>query len=245
MQPYDILARYYDGGWFEYSEYIAGLIRELEVARGTPFRRVLDAACGTGLLLRFLAEDDSRETRRRLAGFDRSAAMLARAVERVPEGDLRPGDLRGPFPFHGPFDLITCVYDSLNYILDEQELLGFFRAARGCLARDGMLVVDLNDPSLYCDRHGAMQPRLIDGVAIREVLTWDPGPPPMGITTFTFPDGEEEHRQRAWTSDEVEGFLEETGLLLVDSLDVLEEGTDLPSGKVVYVAAAGNGLPPG
>lgn len=229
--PYTLLADYYDSAWFEYSEYVEQLVTDLEKESRRRFTRICDAACGSGLLLQNLNDGE-----RHLSGYDRSPAMIERARLRLPNADLRHGDLRESPPVTGPFDLVTCVYDSLNYLLEEAELRSFFYAARGITARRGVLVVDLNDATMYHDRDGTVHHRLIGGVGIRERLAYHPGPPPQAITTFEFPDGVEEHHQRPWEAEQVEAIIVETGWQLLDSMDVMDDDTDVPSGKIVYIA---------
>ncbi|HKK49481.1 MAG TPA: class I SAM-dependent methyltransferase, partial [Alkalispirochaeta sp.] len=171
-----------------------------------------------------------------------------RARMRLPEAELAVGDIREAPPLPGPFDLVTCVYDSLNYLLETAELRRFFRLARGMLATDGVLVVDLNDHTMYQDRDGTVHHRLIGGVGIRERLVYSSGPPPRAITTFEFPEGIEEHQQRPWETEEVERILATERWQLLDTMDVMDDDVDQPSGKVVYIAVpaedvAGSGAP--
>ena len=60
-------------------------IRRVGIARG---QRVLDVGCGSGVFLR-LAADRGAE----VWGLDASEALLEVARERVPEADLRVGDM--------------------------------------------------------------------------------------------------------------------------------------------------------
>jgi SAM-dependent methyltransferase len=53
-----------------------------------PAGAALDAACGTGRYSEYLAARSHR-----VVGVDRSAAMLAKAREKLPQGDFREGDL--------------------------------------------------------------------------------------------------------------------------------------------------------
>ncbi|HEX7125346.1 MAG TPA: methyltransferase domain-containing protein [Thermodesulfobacteriota bacterium] len=70
-----------------------------------PGARVLDAACGTGALARWIAE---HEPRARLTMLDAAPGMLARAAA-VP-GRRVQGDL-GALPFaDGAFDIVTCAW---------------------------------------------------------------------------------------------------------------------------------------
>ena len=74
-------------------------IRRLGIGPG---RRVLDAGCGSGVFLRAAAARGAR-----VAGIDASAAMLEHARARVPEADLRLGDLQ-VLPFaDASFDVVT------------------------------------------------------------------------------------------------------------------------------------------
>jgi SAM-dependent methyltransferase len=248
--PYQLLAGIYDGGWSDYSEYIHELILQVEAESRRVFGRVCDAACGTGVLLSLLRDDGAQ---RRLAGYDNSAAMLEIARSRF-GGDVRTGwgdgdargdaggvllsksDLREPIPFPPPFDLITCVYDSLNYLTEADEMRRFFGAAGDAAAEGTLLLCDANARQLYRNRKDERQVRLIDGIPLRQRLTFDPGPPPIARTQFAFDEGTETHVQRAWDPEEIERFLEETGWNLLDTLDVMDADTDEPSGKVVYLA---------
>ncbi len=234
--PYTLLAQVYDGGWGDYSEYIYQLIRQLERESRRTFHRICDVACGTGLLLQKLLND---EVVRELAGFDISPAMLEFAKERLPGVPLRQGDLVDGILFGGPFDLITTVYDSLNYVMEPVGLNSFFRQCRGTVDNGGVLLLDVNTRELYQRRHGESQPRLIDGVPFRQRLQYhpgDPGDPGEAVTVFSFPDGDEIHRQRPWEVEEVEDILSTTGWRVLDTLDVIDEDDQLPSGKVVFLA---------
>lgn len=97
-----------------------------------------DAACGTGRWLH--AMDDGVL---RLAGSDGSRAMLEQARKRLPRRvelahcDLR--DLQGA----GQWDAVSCLYDSLNYLLRPQDLLKGLGALRSLARPGGILVFDV------------------------------------------------------------------------------------------------------
>jgi SAM-dependent methyltransferase len=82
---------------------------ELEVTSGT---RLLDAGCGAGLALVLAANRGGT-----VAGFDASEGLLRVARGRLPEADLRQGDLEElPWP-DGSFDAITA-FNSVQYAAD-------------------------------------------------------------------------------------------------------------------------------
>ncbi|MFW5801830.1 MAG: class I SAM-dependent DNA methyltransferase [Spirochaeta sp.] len=252
--PYTYFAEFYDIGWSAYAEYCRDVVLAAEESAARPFRRVCDAACGTGVLLELLRESWSdpdaagKSSERTLLGFDISAEMLQRARERLlPEDSrmarvqLKMGDLRGSFPFHGPIDLVTCMHDSLNYLQDSDDLLQFFTRVRWVLAPDGVCICDINTPKLYRMAAGKAQDYLLNGKQIHETLEYREQEN-LGITRITFPPGTEVHVQRAYTTEEVEELLFRAGLFLSDEIEVEDEsaraasGSSAGSGKVVYVA---------
>jgi SAM-dependent methyltransferase len=74
-------------------------IRRAGVSAG---QRVLDVGCGSGVFLR-LAADQGAE----VFGIDASGELLAIAGERVPEADLRTGEMEALPYDDGSFDLVT------------------------------------------------------------------------------------------------------------------------------------------
>ena len=93
-------------------------------------RRVLDLGCGAGVFLRMAADRGAP-----VAGLDASEGLLAEAARRVPEADLRLGEL-DRLPFEGDaFDVVTA-FSSIFFALDPIAAL---REA-GRVARPGGLV---------------------------------------------------------------------------------------------------------
>ena len=67
-----------------------------------PGQRVLDIGCGTGVFLRLVADRGAKPF-----GLDASEALLAIARERLPEADLRVGEMERLCYADGSFDLVT------------------------------------------------------------------------------------------------------------------------------------------
>ena len=73
---------------------------------------LLDAGCGAGLALRLAAEQGAR-----VSGLDASAALLDVARGRLPDADLRVGDIE-ELPYDdATFDVVTA-YNSIQYAFD-------------------------------------------------------------------------------------------------------------------------------
>ncbi len=105
---------------------------------GLGVHSVLDLACGTGNLTRQLVNQNLE-----LTGLDASAEMLQVAAERLPDVEWVQGDLR-TFELGRTFDLITCVFDSLNNLTHDGDLLRALRRTRAHLNPGGLLAFDVN-----------------------------------------------------------------------------------------------------
>jgi len=109
---------------------------------GSGARTLADVACGAGEFAVAMARRGLRVT-----GIDQSPEMLALArasAERSGveiawlEQDMR--ELRLP----EPVDAATCLYDSLNYLVDDGELRRAMQAIAGALRPRGLFLFDMN-----------------------------------------------------------------------------------------------------
>jgi SAM-dependent methyltransferase len=134
---YDELTREHDyEGWTRHLE-------ETALRFGVSGRRLLDAACGTGKsFLPFLARGYE------VTACDISAEMVALASRKAPGVEPFVADVRALGEL-GRFDLITCLDDSVNYLLDGDDLEAAFESFAANLAPDGVLVFDVNTLSTY------------------------------------------------------------------------------------------------
>ncbi|MEV0620529.1 class I SAM-dependent methyltransferase [Nonomuraea sp. NPDC050404] len=117
VDGYRIWSQTYDGpnSAFDFDEPIVA-----EILDGLPPGVALDAGCGTGRVAANLAGRGHR-----VLGVDSSPDMLARARERVPEGDFRLGDLtRLPVP-DDTADLIVCSL-ALTHVPDLDPVIAEF-----------------------------------------------------------------------------------------------------------------------
>lgn len=137
---YDRLARAYGclTAGYDNDGWMAALV-ELARDRGLRGTRALDVACGTGSTSLPLAHHGFEVT-----GVDCSEGMLEIARERLAGiADLIHGDMR-TLPHIGAFDLVTCVGDALNHLLDAASVERALERIACNLAPGGLLVFDLN-----------------------------------------------------------------------------------------------------
>ena len=134
---YDELTRDHDyEAWTGHLEATAGRF-------GLRGMRLLDAACGTGKsFLPFLRRGYA------VTAFDLSAEMVGVARAKAPAADLFVADVTRLGRI-GSFDLITCLDDSVNYLVDAGALDAALASLAANLAPDGLLVFDVNTLSTY------------------------------------------------------------------------------------------------
>ncbi len=99
--------------------------------------RILDVACGTGQHLARLSDFES-------VGVDVDPAMLDIAADRCPGTVLVEGDMRtlDPGGLGAPFDVVTCLFSAIAYMVDLDSLAEAIASMARCLSRDGVLVVE-------------------------------------------------------------------------------------------------------
>ncbi|HEX8172817.1 MAG TPA: class I SAM-dependent methyltransferase [Thermoanaerobaculia bacterium] len=116
----------------------------------TPKRSHLDLACGTGLALQYF-----RKAGWTSVGIDGSVEMLQIARGRASR--LAAADFRA-LPLRATFARVTCLYDSLNHLLDYDDLAATFKAVQGVMAHDSLFLFDMNHPDIYPAVWGMAEP---------------------------------------------------------------------------------------
>lgn len=142
---YDALAPAYDllTGEYGHDRWLDAL-EALALEHGLRGRRLLDVACGTGSsFLPMLARGYS------VTGCDGSPEMVLRAREKAGgRARLFAADMRS-LPVYGSFDLITCLDDALNHLLEPDDVAAALAGMRANLAPDGLLIFDVNTFAAY------------------------------------------------------------------------------------------------
>jgi cyclopropane fatty-acyl-phospholipid synthase-like methyltransferase len=136
METYDVFAPFYDavqGDRAEHAAYVRALIDKHHPGAKT----VLELACGTGSILKRL------ESRYAVTGVDLSEGMLEIAARKVPRATLIQGDMTR-ISLDETFDVVLCVYDSINHLLKFAEWEAVFERAREHLEDGGLFVFDIN-----------------------------------------------------------------------------------------------------
>lgn len=177
----------------------------------------LDVACGTGLAMPFFADRGYVTT-----GVDLSPVMLNVARKRARR--LVAGDTRA-MPFRAPFSRITCLYDSLNHLLDRRELSSAFGEVARVMDGDSLFIFDMNHPDVYPDVWGMKEPFVDEGRDFHlEIATTYRRREQLGralVTGWAMVQGKriairERHTQRSYERDDIIAALAEGGLAPIE-----------------------------
>jgi len=143
MSIYDHYAQVYDdSGQIAFSIKMIPYLDDLLQRHPAPGRSMLDLACGTGTVALSFAQQGWE-----VYGVDASSGMLAQARHKVEQTGhnvtLSQQDMRR-FLLPHPVALVTCLYDSLNYVLTLSELQQVLRRVAAALVPGGLFMGDMN-----------------------------------------------------------------------------------------------------
>lgn len=249
MEAYTGFAAVYDQlmdniPYGEWSEYIIRILRSQGIREGL----VLELGCGTGSMTELLAAAGYD-----MIGVDSSEDMLELAAEKrtVSGQDILYllQDMR-EFELYGTVGAVVSVCDSLNYILEEQELLQVFRLVNNYLDPGGIFLFDLNTRYKYETVLGesTIAENREDCSFIWENY-YDPDTEihEYGLTLFLkeknglYRRYEESHYQRAYSLETIGKLLEQAGMKVLAFYDAFTEEKPCRESERVYVLAREQG----
>lgn len=206
---------------------------------------ILDLACGEGTFAVEMAKLGYKVT-----GIDQSKEMLKfarrKARKEGVEVNFEQGDMR-ELAFEGDFDLVTCWFDSINYLLDLEDVEKTFSRASRALGENGAFIFDMNTiyglevewqkPSCYVQQ---------DSSTIFEVHRARYSPEShVAVLTITgfikesqcWKRMEEEHRERGYPLEKIRECIDNAGLTELACWDNFELMTkpDQKTGRVWFV----------
>lgn len=222
MSRYDALAGSYDAlmadaAYRKRADFLERVFRKSPI----PVRSVLDLACGTGTIACLLAERGYR-----VVAIDGSEEMLTRAAQKAEGLEHPPLFVHQQMPrlrLPEMVDAAVSTLDSLNYLTGERALRDTLGRVYRALRPGGQFVFDVNTPhklrrmdgQIYMDeteesfcvwrtffsQKTQICTYQVDLFQLLPDGTWD--------RTF------EEHRERAWTQEQLRTLLAEAGFAKV------------------------------
>lgn len=148
MEAYSGFAKVYDLfmdniPYEEWTDYVKELLAEEGIKEGI----LLDLGCGTGSVTELLAESGFD-----MIGIDNSEEMLEIAMEKREESGhdilYLLQDMR-EFELYGTVKGVVSICDSMNYILDDEDLLDVFKLVHNYLDNEGIFIFDMNTMYKY------------------------------------------------------------------------------------------------
>ena len=251
MDAYTSFARVYDTfmdnvPYHEWADYLQELLVEYGIEDGL----VLDLGCGTGSMAEELAKRGYD-----MIGVDNAADMLEIAMEKRMESGYDIlyllQDMR-EFELYGTVRGIVSVCDSVNYIIEPDDLLDVFDLVNNYLDPSGIFIFDFNTEYKYREILGEQtiaedreQSSFIwenyydEEEKINEyILT-------LYIQEEDDPDlyrrFQEQHFQRAYTLDEIKRLLRRAGLIFETAYDAYTKDPVTETSERITVIARESG----
>lgn len=249
MEAYTSFASVYDTfmdniPYEEWTAYWVDRLKEYGIEDGL----VLDLGCGTGTVTELLAKSGYD-----MIGIDNAEEMLEIAMEKRAASGLDIlyllQDMR-EFELYGTVRAIVSACDSVNYILEEEELVEVFRLANNYLDPEGLLLFDFN--TIYKYRE------LLGDTTIAEAredcsFIWDnyyyeeEELNEYELTLFIREEDEryrryqETHLQRGYTLEQMKDCLEQAGMIFVAAYDAYTREPVRPDSERICVIARERG----
>ncbi len=194
---------------------------------------VLDLGCGTGTLTELMAEAGFD-----MLGIDMSYDMLQIAMDKREESghDIMYlcQDMRG-LELYCTVGTVICVCDSINYVLEDEEVIETFRRINNYLFPKGLFIFDFNTEYKYAEVIGdttIAENREDCSFIWENYYDKESHINEYDLTVFVSEDEEmeffrrfqETHFQRGYNLQEMLHFVKKAGLEFVAAIDADTEG---------------------
>lgn len=147
VDPYEAMASIYDQimsyvdyrKWFRFAlEILTDHSREKKSPAAT---RILECGAGTGIISTMLALNGYK-----VDAFDKSERMIEIAQSRACDLIEPPDFFVSGFldmKYTDEYHAALCLYDSVNYLLDPDDVVDFFKKIKNALKQDGLFLFDI------------------------------------------------------------------------------------------------------
>lgn len=211
---------------------------------------ILDLGCGTGSLTELLARRGYD-----MIGIDNAQEMIRIAMDKRTQSGLDIlyllQDMR-EFELYGTVGAVVSVCDSVNYLLEEEDIIQTFRLVNNYLYPGGLFVFDFNTVYKYKE--------VIGDVTIAEnreecSFIWEnyyhkaEEVNEYDLTIFvqdekeadTYRRFQETHYQRGYRLEQIKDYLQRAGLIFLEAIDADTHAEVTDVSERVYIVARENG----
>ena len=249
MEMYEDFALVYDRfmdetPYEEWCQFVVGRLKQDQITDGI----LLDLGCGTGSMTELLAKQGYD-----MIGVDLSDSMLDIAIEKRAQSGHNilylQQDMR-EFELYGTVRAVICLCDSLNYLLEEDDLLTTFKLVNNYLDPNGLFIFDFNTVYKYETVIGdstIAENREDCSFIWENYYTAEDQINEYDLTIFVkqqkdlFRKFTETHLQRGYTLETMKRLVEQSGLIFVEALDADTHGSVTETSERIYVIAREHG----
>ena len=242
MDSYNKFANLYDQLIYEDINYnsISDFILNLCKENNINYEYYLDLACGTGNVAAILGKNFKN-----IFLVDSSDSMLINADKKFREERMKCKIVcqdMSELSLNRKFDLVTCVLDSTNYILDIEDLKNYFLSVKRHMSENGIFVFDINS---YYKLSEILGNNIFTYNSEEIFYTWEnifeDEIVEMNLTFFVkngelYERFEEIHEERAYKEDFVESMVKDAGFEIIGKYDGYKNScVEQDSERIVYV----------
>ncbi|MBP3925800.1 MAG: class I SAM-dependent methyltransferase [Clostridium sp.] len=228
----------------EWSRYLISLLKEYGAEDGL----VLDLGCGTGSITELLAAAGYD-----MIGVDLSEEMLQIAMEKKYESGhdiLYLRQYMREFELYGTVRAVVSICDSMNYILEQDDLVKVFSLVNNYLDPGGIFIFDLNTEYKYKTLLGnstIAEDREESSFIWENTYDEEARINEYDLSLFIREEGElyrkyeETHYQKAYRLEEVKEALQKAGMEFVTAYDAFTREAPKADSERIYVIAREKG----
>ncbi len=246
MEAYSSFSQVYDlfmdnVPYEDWSRYLIDLLKEYKITEGT----IAELGCGTGKMTRLLAAvgydmiglDNSEEMLEvaREAGMDEEECSILYLLQ-----DMRELEL------FGTVSAVVSICDSMNYIVEEDDLREVFRRVNEYLDENGIFIFDLNTVYKYKEMLGetTISENREEGSFIWDNYFYEEEMiNEYELTLFIREENdlyrkyEETHYQKAYELEQIKRLLKEAGMEFVTAYDAFTHNPVKKDSERMYIIA--------
>lgn len=204
------------------------------------FNNYLDIACGTGNVTVKLAKNFKESF-----AVDLSDDMLREAFDKLKKEKIKCKLIcqdMSELSLNRKFDLITSVLDSSNYIIEESKFIDYLNRVKDHLSDDGIFIFDINSYYKLSEILGNnIYTYSEDQVFYTWENTFEDDILSMFLTFFVkkgdlYERFEEEHIERAYKEEYIDGKLKELGFEIIGKFDgYSDKSVESLTERIMYV----------
>lgn len=246
MEAYTGFAEVYDTfmdniPYEEWAEYVISLLHEYNIVPGLEKTTIVDLGCGTGTLTEILCKYGYE-----MVGIDLSEDMLMIAKDKSLKSKsniLYSLQDMCEFAVPNQVNAIISICDSMNYLIEENDLISVFNCVKNSLDKNGIFIFDMKTIHFFKDVLGDST---IAENRENSAFIWDnyyyeeEAVNEYELTIFVeesnnlYRKYEEIHFQRGYTIEEVCNAIHRTGLKIYHIYDAFTHNNPTEESERLY-----------